>query len=454
MNTSKWIRWMTTVLVTLCLTIACDDGTLPDDPCDGVTCSFHGTCFVSDGTARCDCAPGYLDEGLACVSGTDGDADSDVDIDSDVDGDGDGDVDGDGELDGDEESCVPDCVDRECGSDGCDGSCEPGCADDRVCDGERGVCRDMDWTLEMPADSVGTRSHAAMAFDEARGVAVFFGGQSSVGTSSMNDSWVWNGTTWTRVTPESRPPSRTGHNLVYDGRREMIVLFGGINASDGQRDDIWEWDGASWTYPSFSGDRPGERSSAAMTYDEGNGVTVLFGGRRYLPSEVDLGDTWLWDGTHWEEVASGSGPPGRAGAFLVYDDARGVAVLFGGGTNTGTIYSETWEWDGSSWTDVTPTTGPSPETARQMVFDSGRGVTVLFGGDADGTYLQPENTWEWDGVAWNEVTTVSTPPQRRAHGAIAYDSIRQEVVLHGGTYLDDTGFWRHLDDTWTFGPGS
>ena len=83
--------------------VSCDDEP-SDDACDGVTCSFHGTCVVEDGTARCDCAPGYDEEGLACVeqvSDGDADIDDDGDADADADADGDGDAEADGDADGD-----------------------------------------------------------------------------------------------------------------------------------------------------------------------------------------------------------------------------------------------------------------------------------------------------------------------------------------------------------------
>lgn len=85
------------VMMLVLLLTACGGGSDPD-PCSGVTCSFHGTCIVETGAARCDCAPGYDEEGLACVEvGADGDADGDVD--GDVDGDADRDVDEDDDLD-------------------------------------------------------------------------------------------------------------------------------------------------------------------------------------------------------------------------------------------------------------------------------------------------------------------------------------------------------------------
>ena len=109
--------------------VSCDDEP-SDDACDGVTCSFHGTCVVEDGTARCDCAPGYEEEGLACTDGVDGDADGDVDGDVDIGGDADGDIDGDADTDGEVE---PECGDGECNGDedacSCEEDCEAECGD-------------------------------------------------------------------------------------------------------------------------------------------------------------------------------------------------------------------------------------------------------------------------------------------------------------------------------------
>lgn len=59
----------------VCLTLsACSYGGDPDkgsdagtDPCEGVTCSYHGTCFMGPGGAECECDQGYHPEGLSCV---------------------------------------------------------------------------------------------------------------------------------------------------------------------------------------------------------------------------------------------------------------------------------------------------------------------------------------------------------------------------------------------------
>jgi len=57
------------LVVALCL---CGPlGACEDDPCDGVTCSGHGTClYTKDKTPYCECDPYYYPDGLKCILGT------------------------------------------------------------------------------------------------------------------------------------------------------------------------------------------------------------------------------------------------------------------------------------------------------------------------------------------------------------------------------------------------
>ena len=87
-----------------------------------------------------------------------------------------------------------------------------------------------------------------MAYDQARGVTVLFGGDTgnAGGRFEVTDeTWLWNGSSWTQASPAASPPARMTHAIAYDSRRERVVLFGG---SDGTRTfgDTWEWDGTTW----------------------------------------------------------------------------------------------------------------------------------------------------------------------------------------------------------------
>jgi hypothetical protein len=64
---------------------------------------------------------------------------------------------------------------------------------------------------------------------------------------------------------------------------------------------------------------------------------------------------------------------------MVFDSARGHAVLFGGESAAG-ILNDTWEWDGLAWTQQQDT-GPSPRWHHALAFDLVHNLVVLFGGD-------------------------------------------------------------------------
>jgi hypothetical protein len=87
-----------------------------------------------------------------------------------------------------------------------------------------------------------------------------------------------------------------------------------------------------------------------MVYDTSRARIVLFGGISsrseavpggYLIREIRLRDTWEWDGTQWQEVAT-AGPEARYRHAMAYDTARMRVVLFGGiGAEP---FSDTWEY--------------------------------------------------------------------------------------------------------------
>ena len=52
--------------------------------------------------------------------------------------------------------------------------------------------------------------------------------------------------TWEEI--RSSPDARSQHAMAYDSRRGVTVLFGGVRYySESAFDDTWEWDGESWT---------------------------------------------------------------------------------------------------------------------------------------------------------------------------------------------------------------
>lgn len=120
---------------------------------------------------------------------------------------------------------------------------------------------------------------------------------------------------------------------------------------------------------------------------------------------------------------------------MCYDSARGVTVLFGGRVSSWGVpaLADTWEWDGASWTHrVVP--GPVGRYEHAMAYDSARGRVVLHGGRTAVTSTTNSqilgDTWEWTGSVWVPLLTTGSPGPRRGH-VMAFDPVRQRTVLVG-----------------------
>ena len=302
------------------------------------------------------------------------------------------------------------------------------------------------WTEQHPAVSPSPRDMAAMAYDPSTGTAVLFGGQSDNPSRTplgLDDTWTWNGTTWTEQHPATSPPPRWDATLAYNPTTRTLVLFGG-QSFDRVFGDTWTWNGTTWTeqHPAMS---PSPRIRVAMALDPKTGQDVLFGG---IASDNHLRDTWTWDGQSWNQLHPQSSPPYISGAGFAADPAAEQLVMFGGNTNPGLSESaQTWLWNGSDWKHWIGTPHPSareyPATATAV---GGDGI-VLFGGLTVIGPLGPHgDTWRWSSAGWRELSLSSGPPGREA-AVMVEDAEDGTVVLFGG---ENTYHGTLFGDTWTF----
>src|SRR4051794_22717611 len=140
------------------------------------------------------------------------------------------------------------------------------------------------------------RGGCAMAYDEARGVCVLFGGRVWRSDQMYNDTYEWDGSRWAfrqafDPTATDRPRPMAFHVMAYDRDRKKTVLVG----DDSVR--TWEWDGTNWSVQLTINSPQPQRMESAMVYDPTRHVSILFGGRS--TSYEPLGDTRTWDGTNW-----------------------------------------------------------------------------------------------------------------------------------------------------------
>lgn len=181
--------------------------------------------------------------------------------------------------------------------------------------------------------------------------------------------------------------------MVYDCARQRVVLFGGTS-SGVQSNETWEWNGTAWQAIA-SASNPVARAGHAMSYDTARQRVVMFGGNN--TGIGLLADTWEWSGMLWLPAISANFPPARSGHALAYDGLLARSILFGG--NTGQNVAETWQWDGTNWTQITPLIGqPAPRTETALAYSADDQQLMFFGGDNGGGL---PDTW----IAGNSTTT-------------------------------------------------
>jgi hypothetical protein len=174
-----------------------------------------------------------------------------------------------------------------------------------------------------------------MAFHEAAGVTVLFGGVEQ-GQTSLGDTWLFDGTSWTEV-KAGGPPARRYAALAYDPDLKACLLHGGSDDETGRRGfgDAWLFRDGSWTKlgPGFETE---PRDDHGLAYHcKAKKLVLLDGlaGKRGVLVREDKG---------WRPAPVSPLHPRHQCSPLAWDDAVGAIVLHGGESrHGGQQFSET-----------------------------------------------------------------------------------------------------------------
>jgi hypothetical protein len=246
------------------------------------------------------------------------------------------------------------------------------------------------WVDLSPATQPSTRYDVGMDWDRANGNLVLFGGSPLVGPippAVDSKTWLWDGTTWTGVTPAHSPVKYTSRQLIA-------------------------WDGTQIIYL-----RPAN------------------------PMQ-----TWAWDGADWAQLSPATSPSVRVGALMAW---TGDYILMFGGQSAGPLLDETWIWDGSDWTHLSPAHSPEPSDQGSLASDA-LGETIYFGDPGMSGFDNLTYRWDPDAVDWVLLSPTNLPPGR-TYGCMAYGGPDNGLVLFGGRSAtagvdyDDTWIWRDND---------
>ena len=296
-----------------------------------------------------------------------------------------------------------------------------------------------EWNQLSPPIQPAARYVHALTYDAAHSQVVLFGGFTQTSPYYVNDTWLWNGTTWTQANPATSPDPRGAHAMVYDAGRGQVVLFGGFNFSVVRFGDTWLWNGSNWTQANPA-NSPSARDGAVMVYNAPGNNVLLFGGS--TPSG-DVADTWSWDGTNWTQVSTSSSPSPRADYSMAYDPATGNVVLFGGSGSGGSYLNDTWIWNGTTWVLQNPVNSPPGRSSQGMAYDPALGEVIMWGGEGSSGFLS--DTWAWNGTNWTQLNSATSPAGRYATNTLTYDGTLNQLLLFSG---QNSG--QAFDDTWAF----
>jgi hypothetical protein len=348
-----------------------------------------------------------------------------------------------------------------------------------------------DWATVTPPTSPPQLTNASAVYDHDDNTVVLFGGVEPDGTLSDN-TWVWNGTTWTEYPGStfSAPPARELAAMAFDPKLHQLILFGGEGANGQVLDDTWAWNGASWVQQTGSSvsQSPTAREGAAFALDS-HGNLMLFGGSGVAGSGsppatttttttttittttipagttstttgstspptsgttpstgsstttpapsgplTSLSDTWLWTSNGWQASPAPS-PPARSMAAVAYDPISGQTILFGGestaiGSRSPSYLSDTWAWNGSTWSPLKASNPPVGRAGASLAADPISGGLILYGGQSGSGPVG--DTWVWNSSGWLRVKPSGTATAR-AGAAAAYDANSNQLVVFGGT---------------------
>ncbi len=228
-----------------------------------------------------------------------------------------------------------------------------------------------------------------------------------VSTSIFKETWIFSESTrtWSQVACNRVlcPSARLAPAMAYDQAHGVHVLFGGDSGALVLA-DTYTFNASTKTWTQVNGGvTPPARSGAAATYVPNVGI-VMFGGYGNPCCVAMLNDMYVWNGSAWAAVTSvvnggtTTAVPALWDHSMAWDPARGAMIVSHGLVDSSwTPNNQTWyvtfsraggawqaNWALASVGCQAAASSPPDATiypGAQMAFDAAAGVQVFFGGD-------------------------------------------------------------------------
>lgn len=213
--------------------------------------------------------------------------------------------------------------------------------------------------------------HVAL-YDPPRHRMIVFGGLGPDG-HVLSDAWslaLSDPPAWTPLSPAGPPPgTRWLASVAYDSQRERMLVFGGEK-------DFWYTNETwalslsgppEWSLLSPAGPLPAAREQASLVYDERRDRLVLHGGSTLFGNRMD--DTWelpLSAPPAWIRLQpSGYAPRARSGHTAIRDKRSDRMIVFGGYEQSG-VLDDLWSLEWRNVVAVHPPTAQLPPASIEF----------------------------------------------------------------------------------------
>jgi len=293
------------------------------------------------------------------------------------------------------------------------------------------------------ANNPSPRTLARMAFDEHTGETVLFGGRGTLDQAtgvihSNAETWLLSGLRWAQRFPTTSPSARAAHSMVYDSKRNRVILFGGFTDPDSPtglptfHNDTWVWENGNWTEINTP-NRPEPRYYSGIAYDSDRDRVVLYGGVVYTSDNKTtqaVYDTWEFDGTDWTRVES-TGAQKAGKPALAYDQSRKQMLLVGLNDVLATTMF-IYDAESKTWKSPSPAPDKLPSCANEgmMAYQKHKKTIGYVGGTCTADTPTADELWEWNGTTWVKATINAV--DRITGAAFTYDSLTYRMLLFGG----------------------
>lgn len=278
-----------------------------------------------------------------------------------------------------------------------------------------------------------------LVYDEARGETLMLGTTKEFKVEMYR--WNEDAARWDPITG-TMPSCANEATLTYQAHNQRVLAIGGVCAESTFSDETWEWDGSTWTKLTTT-TATNRYVGSAVAYDRVHQRVVRFGGAGAFATVPDS-STYVYSNLVWRFTRHTGTPAPRSLGSLRRDPVRGHLYLMGGlaeysmGNSPVTYIDDFWVLREEQWNDFTTPTMPQQCATPLTAFDTDRQVLVVFCGDG--------RVAEFDGSAWRAITGLTDTPDPRRFAALAYDQTLRKTVLFGG--FDDA--FNYRDDTWTW----